>query len=163
WRKLADHVASPRGALRNGDTFAFSRKTPRSRTFAGPRFSHSGWTHTVSEGGHRTTVQLWRALWMPDGKTSAGTNRMCQNGGIDKTGGRCERWQDAVQERWVRTRLPIPATDVVEDVSPDGNWFVTISDRDPPHGQAYQLYLIRTDGSEQRRLTKDGMNVCAQF
>src|SRR5437763_1194988 len=61
------------------------------------------------------------------------------------------------------TRLPIPATDSVEDWSPDGQWFVTCSDRHPPHGSGYQLYLMKTDGTQQRRLTRGGLNVYARF
>ena len=61
------------------------------------------------------------------------------------------------------TKLPIPDTDSVEDWSPDGQWFVTCSDRHPPHGRGYQLYLMKTDGTAQRRLTKGGLNCYARF
>jgi RNA polymerase sigma factor (sigma-70 family) len=62
-----------------------------------------------------------------------------------------------------RTRLPIPDTDAVEDWSPDGQWFVTLSDRHAPRGRGYQLYLMRPDGSGERRLTKDGLNCYARI
>ena len=52
------------------------------------------------------------------------------------------------------TKLPIPDTDEVDDWSPDGRWLVTVSDRHPPHGSGYQLYVMRPDGTEQRRLTE---------
>jgi RNA polymerase sigma factor (sigma-70 family) len=62
------------------------------------------------------------------------------------------------------TRLPIPDTDFVNDVSPDGRWFVTSSDRHPPRGRGYQLYLMHPDGTGQRRLTQGaGLNCTARF
>ena len=62
------------------------------------------------------------------------------------------------------TKLPIPGTDGVEDWSPDGHWVVTVTDRHPPHGRGYQIYLMRPDGSDQRRLTEDkGLNVHPRF
>jgi TolB protein len=61
-------------------------------------------------------------------------------------------------------KLPIPDTDEVDDWSPDGKWLVTSSDRHPPHGSGYQLYLMRPDGTDQRRLTEGrGLNVYPRF
>ena len=62
------------------------------------------------------------------------------------------------------TKLPIPETDEVDDWSPDGHWLVTVSDRHPPHGRGYQLYLMHPDGTDQRRLTEGrGLNVHPRF
>jgi hypothetical protein len=62
------------------------------------------------------------------------------------------------------TKLTIPETDSVSDWSPDGKWIVTFSDRHPPHGSGYQLYVMRPDGTQQRRLTQGkGLNVNARF
>jgi len=62
------------------------------------------------------------------------------------------------------TKLPIPGTDEVDDWSPDGQWLVTVSDRHPPHGSGYQLYVMHPDASEQRRLTEGGgLNVYPRF
>jgi WD40 repeat protein len=62
------------------------------------------------------------------------------------------------------TKLPIPETEEVDDWSPDGQWLVTVSDRHPPHGRGYQLYLMRPDGTDQRRLTEgNGLNVYPRF
>jgi beta-lactamase regulating signal transducer with metallopeptidase domain len=76
-------------------------------------------------------------------------------------------WEHATHQisvdGFIRKSLPIPATDGVDDVSPDGQWLVTVSDRHRPHGSGYQLYRMRLDGSEQERLTKDGLNVYARF
>jgi hypothetical protein len=49
-----------------------------------------------------------------------------------------------------------PETDRVDDWSPNGRWLVTQSDRHPPHGSGFQLYLMRPDGTGQRRLTEGG-------
>jgi Tol biopolymer transport system component len=59
--------------------------------------------------------------------------------------------------------VPVDATDAVDDWSPDGKWLLTSSDRHPPHGFNYQLYLVRLDGKGQRRLTRDGLNCYARF
>jgi RNA polymerase sigma factor (sigma-70 family) len=59
--------------------------------------------------------------------------------------------------------LPIPESDEVDDWSPDGKWFVTVSDRHPPHGRGYQLYVMHPDGTEQQRLTQGGLNCYPRF
>ena len=54
-------------------------------------------------------------------------------------------------------KLPIPETDQVDDWSPDGTWVVTGSHRD--QGVGYQIYRMRLDGTEARRLTTTGAGV----
>ena len=61
------------------------------------------------------------------------------------------------------TKLPIPETDGVVDWSGDGNWLVAVTNREPPFGRCYQLYRMRPDGTEQLRLTKDGLNCYPRF
>jgi Tol biopolymer transport system component len=62
------------------------------------------------------------------------------------------------------TKLPIPETDQVNDWSRDGQWLATTSDRDPPHGRGYQLYVMHPDGTASRRLTNGhGLNVYPRF
>jgi Tol biopolymer transport system component len=61
------------------------------------------------------------------------------------------------------TKLPIPETDEVDDWSRDGKWFVTVTNRKPPFGKGYQLYRMRPDGSEELRLTNDGLNCYPRF
>jgi WD40-like Beta Propeller Repeat len=63
----------------------------------------------------------------------------------------------------IEARLPVPETDSVEDWSPDGQWFITCSDRHPPHGASYQIYLMKVDGTEQCRLTEGRLNVHSRF
>ena len=61
-------------------------------------------------------------------------------------------------------KIPIPETDEVDDWSPDGHWLVTVSDRHPPRGSGYQLYIDAPDGTEQRRLTEGkGLNCYPRF
>jgi RNA polymerase sigma factor (sigma-70 family) len=59
--------------------------------------------------------------------------------------------------------LPIAGSDEVDDWSPDGKWFATVSDRHPPYGHGYQLYVMHPDGTEERRLTKGGLNCYPRF
>jgi hypothetical protein len=55
------------------------------------------------------------------------------------------------------TKLPIPDTEQVDDWSPDGSWLLTCSHRDQDVG--YQVYRMRLDGSDARRLTASGKGV----
>jgi dipeptidyl aminopeptidase/acylaminoacyl peptidase len=54
-------------------------------------------------------------------------------------------------------KLPIPETDQVDDWSPDGAWVLTSSHRDK--GVGYQIYRMRLDGTDARRLTTTGAGV----
>lgn len=54
------------------------------------------------------------------------------------------------------TKLPLPEADEVDDWSLTGDWLVTVSDRHPPFGHGYQLYVMHPDGTDQRRLTEGG-------
>lgn len=61
-------------------------------------------------------------------------------------------------------KLPIPETDGVNDWSPQGDWLVTVSDRHPPIGSGYQLYVMHPDGADERRITQgEGLNVYPRF
>jgi Tol biopolymer transport system component len=62
-----------------------------------------------------------------------------------------------------RQIMPIPTTDFVSDVSPDGQWLLVTSNRHRDERLGWQLYRMRLDGSNEQRLTKDGSNVCARF
>jgi RNA polymerase sigma factor (sigma-70 family) len=106
----------------------------------------------------------YAAVWSPDGK------QIVVAGGKQTQG----KWQ---VENWLMnadgskpTRLPIPEEDHVHDWSPDGKWLVTVSDRDRIRinrtsyiNYGYQLYLMKPDGSEQRRLTEGGINLQPRF
>jgi Tol biopolymer transport system component len=80
---------------------------------------------------------------------------------------------DDVRRCWIHTtfrvntdgsepkELPIPAEDNVQDWSPDGQWLVTASSRGAKLG--WQLYVMRPDGTEQRRITEGGNPFYARF
>jgi Tol biopolymer transport system component len=96
-------------------------------------------------------------LWSADGKSL-----VVNKGNFDKKWTH-HHWRMAADGSDAK-KLPIPETDEVDDWSPDGKWFVAVSDRHPPHGRGYQLYVMRPDGTEQRRLTKGGgLNVYPRF
>lgn len=96
--------------------------------------------------------------WSPDGQ-----RLLIGSGDYDeKAGWKFQSWT-INPDGGKQVREPLDATDAVDDWSPDGKWFLTASDRHPPHGYNYQLYLVRTDGKEQRRLTENGLNCYARF
>jgi beta-lactamase regulating signal transducer with metallopeptidase domain/Tol biopolymer transport system component len=108
-----------------------------------------------------------RPIWSPDGKRLVVTKQVLVEKDSDKKPRTVSSWKD---ETWSMAsngrdvvKLPIPDTDSVDDWSPDGQWFVTSSDRHPPYGSGYQLYLMKTDGTQERRLTHGGLNVYARF
>jgi Tol biopolymer transport system component len=107
-----------------------------------------------------------RPIWSPDGKHLVATKQELLPKESEKKRTK-PAWKD---ETWKMdadgrnpVKLPIPDTDSVEDWSPDGQWFVTCSDRHAPYGSGYQLYVMKTDGAEQRRLTQGGLNCYARF
>jgi Tol biopolymer transport system component len=55
------------------------------------------------------------------------------------------------------TRMQLPASELVWDWSADGKWFVTLSGSDD------QIYVMRPDGTERRRLTKGGFDRNPRF
>jgi RNA polymerase sigma factor (sigma-70 family) len=107
----------------------------------------------------RLVEKAGRPTWSPDGKQLVHSKGEV----VADDGWKTETWQmnaDGTE----RTKLKVPDTDFVEDWSPDGKWFVTLSDRHPPRGRGYQLYVMHPDGSGERRLTKGGgLNCYARF
>ena len=98
--------------------------------------------------------------WSPDGKQLIVAHWLSN---ADDDAMRFETWRFNADSTGA-TQLPIPETDEVDDWSPDGDWLVTVSDRHPPHGRGYQLYVMHPDGTGQRRLTEGpGLNVYARF
>ena len=107
-------------------------------------------------------------IWSPDGK-----HIVVSHGELDREEDKKKTPEKPVWkvESWKtdlfgnnRIRLDVPETDFIDDWSPDGKWFVTFTDRHPPYGSGYQLYLMKPDGTEERRLTQGrGLNVSARF
>ncbi|HEY7330588.1 MAG TPA: M56 family metallopeptidase [Gemmataceae bacterium] len=165
WQKIADGGSDGRVSP-DGKTLVFSR-------FGKP--DKKGWV--TSDGiwscdtaGSDKPVKIsdksGRPVWSYNGKHLVATKQ--ENLDKDNEKGRkTPAWRD---ETWQidadgsnPVKLPIPDTDSVEDWSPDGQWFVTSTDRHPPFGSGYQLYLMKTDGTQERRLTKGGLNVYSRF
>jgi Tol biopolymer transport system component len=61
------------------------------------------------------------------------------------------------------TKMSLRETDEVNDWSPDGKWLAVVTKREPPFNSGYQLYRMRPDGSEELRLTKNGLNCYPRF
>jgi Tol biopolymer transport system component len=119
------------------------------------------WTGGISEGSTPARVfdRGYLACWSPDSKQIIVNDGNFEEG----KGWKHEAWRMTVNGMDV-TKLSIPETDEINDWSPDGKWVVTVSDRHEPRGSGYQLYVMRPDATEERRLTKGrGLNVYARF
>ena len=144
-----------------------ARLSPDRRTLAFTRYDDGLWKcQSDGQFPFKISGHNGRPAWSPDGKQLVVTKQedLDKDNVKDRT---TPAWRD---ETWLidadgrnPVKLPIPDTDAVEDWSPDGQWFVTSSDRHPPFGHGYQLYLMKTDGTQQRRLTQDGLNVYSRF
>jgi RNA polymerase sigma factor (sigma-70 family) len=107
----------------------------------------------------RLMEKAGRPNWSPDGKQLVST----KGDVVADDGWKTVTWQ-VNADGTARTQLKVPDTDFVEDWSSDGKWFVTCSDRHPPRGRGYQLYVMHTEGGGERRLTKGGgLNCYARF
>jgi beta-lactamase regulating signal transducer with metallopeptidase domain/Tol biopolymer transport system component len=154
WQKMADDAHYGRVSP-DGQTLVFGRD--------------SGiWSCDTGGSNNPGTLsdKTGRPIWSPDGKHLVATKQEDLDKDNEKDrktpAWRMETWRiDADGSNPVK--LPIPDTDSVDDWSPDGQWFITCSDRHPPYGHGYQLYLMKTDGTRQRRLTEGGLNVYARF
>jgi Tol biopolymer transport system component len=125
-------------------------------------FSHNNEIWNCGTGDSNSPARIsdksGRPIWSPDGKYLVATKQECVGDGW-----KCETWRVDAAYGANPIRLPIPDSDWVEEWSPDGQWFVIGTDRHPPHGRGYQLYVMKTDGTQQRRLTEGGLNVYARF
>jgi Tol biopolymer transport system component len=94
------------------------------------------------------------AFWSSDGKRLMVPVPKGEEAGTKLS--RMEAWiinADATEPK----KLPIPESEQVDDWSPDGSWILTGSRRDK--GVSYQLYRMRLDGTDARRLTTTGKGV----
>jgi Tol biopolymer transport system component len=149
WQKITDQGYNPRISP-DGETVVFVKHSDRSEI----------WNCDTGGSNNPGKISDWGSLpiWSPDGKSLVTT----QGRFIEKKGWDDQTWQFDADGGNAR-KLPIPATDEVDDWSRDGKWFVTVSDRHPPHGHGYQLYVMHPDGTDQRRITKDGLNCYPRF
>jgi beta-lactamase regulating signal transducer with metallopeptidase domain/Tol biopolymer transport system component len=147
----------------------FGRVSPDRQTLVFTRLTDAGIWNCDTGGTNnpgKISDKSGRPIWSADGKHLVATKQEDVDKDNDKNR-TTPAWKD---ETWRMdadghnpVKLPIPDTDSVEDWSLDGQWFVTCSDRHPPYGSGYQLYVMKTDGTQQRRLTKSGLNVYARF
>ncbi len=159
--KVLEHEGFPAPSLSpDGLTFAVVRAG-----WTGPDLAIDNqgvWTIAANGKGEKRRIAEFggTVTWSPDGK------QLIVAKGLSKPQDdhmRFETWRFNIDGSGA-TKLPIPETDEVDGWSPDGRWLVTTSDRHPPHGRGYQLYLMRPDGTEQRRLTEgEGLNVHPRF
>jgi Tol biopolymer transport system component len=116
------------------------------------------WTIDSEGKAEKTQVSDFSGVtsWSPDGKQLIVVKWV---GKPSKGNMRFETWRFNADGSGA-IRLPIPDQDEVDDWSPDGRWLVTVSDRNIPDDSGYQLYIMRPDGTDERRLTEDrGLNV----
>ena len=144
------------------------RVSPDRQTLVFSRLNEGIWNCDTqgSNNPGKISDKSGRPIWSPDGKHLVATKQelLPNEGNKPRT---APAWKD---ETWRidasggnPVKLPIPDTDGVDDWSPDGQWFLTCSDRHPPFGRGYQLYLMKTDGTEQKRLTQGGLNCYGRF
>jgi beta-lactamase regulating signal transducer with metallopeptidase domain len=147
------------------------RVSPREDWLAFCRYRVSDAKHTESEpffsdlkGGPpvRIAESGLGQIWSPDGKRLL-YHISNKTKSSEDLGFRGTAWIYDVATKHA-TKAPLPVTDEADDWSLTGDWLVTVSDRHPPFGHGYQLYVMHPDGTEQRRLTEgDGLNCYPRF
>jgi Tol biopolymer transport system component len=159
WNKVSDFNGSIR-VSRDGRMLALSRA---GKSQDGQNIDGVGvWTLDAKGEGEKRPIANFGGLtsWSPDGKQLIVVKWLSKPSDDDM---RHETWRFNSDGSGA-SKLPIPETDEVDDWSPDGQWLVTVSDRHPPHGSGYQLYVMRPDGTDQVRLTEGrGLNVYPRF
>jgi hypothetical protein len=61
-----------------------------------------------------------------------------------------------------RAKLALPGSHVIMDWSPDGRWVATASP-DHPDARGNHVYIMRPDGSDQRRMSSEDISAYARF
>jgi dipeptidyl aminopeptidase/acylaminoacyl peptidase len=119
------------------------------------------WTSTIH--GPKEPVRVFdggaNGLWSPDGRALIVTTikRPQQPGGAVT--------YEAIRmnaDGSERVRLPLPASDYVQDWSSDGRWLATTSYRHRP-GENRHIYVMHPDGKAERRLTHEHDNLYPRF
>jgi hypothetical protein len=159
WEKLGIDGASIRVSPM-GDMLSFCRQ---GRPDAQTGFTKSEVFFSNLRGGQpvRVAENGFGTVWSPDGKRLLyHVNDRIKSKDV---GFRGTVWFFDLATKQT-TKAPLPETDDVDDWSLTGDWLVTVSDRHPPFGHGYQLYVMHPDGTDQRRLTEgDGLNCYARF
>jgi dipeptidyl aminopeptidase/acylaminoacyl peptidase len=150
WQRICDGAGAGR-----------VRVSPNKETLVFSKHKEGVWTRAAREYSEPSRIfdKGYLASWSPDGKEIIANEGELEEG----KGWKHEAWRMKA-DGTDSAKLPIPETDEVDDWSPDGKWIVTVSDRHEPHGSGYQLYVMRPDGTEERRLTQGrGLNVYPRF
>jgi beta-lactamase regulating signal transducer with metallopeptidase domain len=159
WEKLGIDGAAIRVSPL-GDMLSFSRQGPPDPQTG---FTNSEVFFSNLRGGQpvRVAENGSSTVWSPDGKRLLyHVNDRKKSADV---GFRGAVWIFDLATKQT-TKAPLPETDDVSDWSLTGDWLVTVSDRDPPFGHGYQLYVMHPDGTDQRRLTQgDGLNCYPRF
>ena len=131
----------------------------------GKRIDNPGtWVVAAEEGATERQIADFggAVMWLPDGK------ELIVSRGFTPGFGGAKRlplptWRMNLDGSNA-THLPLPTTGSSENLSPDGQWVVTLSNRDEVKSEGYQLYRMKLDGSEELRLTDGtGNNVLPSF
>jgi Tol biopolymer transport system component len=158
WQKLGD-LGNGLRVSPEGERIASTQRKP-SQT---PRQKQRGSEPFVADLKTLAAVKVadsgGQPIWSPDGK-----ELLYHVGTMEKeTGWRGATWLIDLATRQTR-KLPIPEEDEVDDWTGPGDWMVTVSDRHPPFGRGYQLYVMHPDGTGQRRITEgNGLNCYPRF
>ena len=92
-----------------------------------------------------------------------GSERLVYNVGAGNQSWQGKAWLVELATKESR-ELRIPQSDLVSDVSSDGKWILTASNRNPSLGRHFQVYLMHLDGSEQRGLSQqEGLSAFPRF
>jgi Tol biopolymer transport system component len=136
------------------------RLSPDSKMIAFGKWNENGiWTCDANGGNLKQIFDNgMAAIWTADGRHLIVTKET-----LDGKNWKFDAWQIAADGSNA-TKLSLPATDCVIDTSPDGKWISTISERPqsfPVNG--FQIYVMRTDGNNERLLTHGGANIDPRF
>lgn len=158
------------------DNFFHVRVAPDGRQVA---LSKSGWSgpdRPVEDAGvwiidaagttpRRRIADFGGTLsWSPDSKQLLVTKGLTPSGFSDKPVIHLHETWRLNADGSGAAKTPIPASEEVDDWSPDGQWVVTVSDRQEPKFPGYQLYVMHPDGSGERLISDGtGLNVYPRF
>ncbi len=157
WTKVADQSESVSydtyfRVSRDGRFLAFAKRTQKGSNAREVGVS----IRDLTQGGkiRELSVVGFNPFWSPDGK-----QLMMAVGKGEVPGTKMTNTETLIvnADGSDPRKLPIAETEQVDDWSPDGTWVLTGSHRD--QGVGYQIYRMRLDGSDARRLTTTGNGV----
>ena len=152
WEKIGNFTGQFRISP-DGQTIAFKNIENLEKLQEGPGI----WIADVNDlDNPRKVLEVGGGpIWSRDGREIVTTD---ENGTPDEDGFTNVTWR-ANRDGTNLRKLPVPATDRVIDWSPDGQWLLTFrhfpKEGFPKEGKN-EWYLMRTDGSEKRRLARGG-------